>query len=139
MAPYSPGGQGVRDVTPGWTSTRWGTAVREFTARPPELGISAGPEDANRRRRGPDRQRVRIGRRRALEREVALVVWPPQDKGGGHVPLLSEEPVMDQHHSDRTGMAFELRRFSITLATHDMARAVRFYRALGLPLNYGGE
>jgi len=28
---------------------------------------------------------------------------------------------------------------AITLATHDMARAVRFYRALGLPLVSGGE
>jgi catechol 2,3-dioxygenase-like lactoylglutathione lyase family enzyme len=28
---------------------------------------------------------------------------------------------------------------AVTLATHDMARAVRFYRALGLPLAYGGE
>ena len=28
---------------------------------------------------------------------------------------------------------------AITLATHDMARAVRFYRALGFRLRYGGE
>jgi catechol 2,3-dioxygenase-like lactoylglutathione lyase family enzyme len=28
---------------------------------------------------------------------------------------------------------------AITLATHDMARAVRFYRALGFELIYGGE
>jgi len=28
---------------------------------------------------------------------------------------------------------------AITLATHDMARAVRFYRALGFVLRYGGE
>lgn len=28
---------------------------------------------------------------------------------------------------------------AVTLATHDMARAVRFYRALGFPLAYGGE
>jgi catechol 2,3-dioxygenase-like lactoylglutathione lyase family enzyme len=28
---------------------------------------------------------------------------------------------------------------AVTLATHDMARAVRFYRALGFVLNYGGE
>jgi catechol 2,3-dioxygenase-like lactoylglutathione lyase family enzyme len=28
---------------------------------------------------------------------------------------------------------------AITLATHDMARAVRFYRALGLETVYGGE
>jgi catechol 2,3-dioxygenase-like lactoylglutathione lyase family enzyme len=28
---------------------------------------------------------------------------------------------------------------AITLATHDMARAVRFYRALGFSLRYGGE
>ena len=28
---------------------------------------------------------------------------------------------------------------AITLATHDMARAVRFYRALGFELHYGGE
>jgi catechol 2,3-dioxygenase-like lactoylglutathione lyase family enzyme len=28
---------------------------------------------------------------------------------------------------------------AITLATHDMARSVRFYRALGFGLNYGGE
>ncbi len=28
---------------------------------------------------------------------------------------------------------------AITLATHDMARAVRFYRALGFRLHYGGE
>ncbi len=28
---------------------------------------------------------------------------------------------------------------AITLATHDMARAVRFYRALGFELTHGGE
>jgi catechol 2,3-dioxygenase-like lactoylglutathione lyase family enzyme len=28
---------------------------------------------------------------------------------------------------------------ALTLATHDMARAVRFYRSLGFQLNYGGE
>jgi catechol 2,3-dioxygenase-like lactoylglutathione lyase family enzyme len=28
---------------------------------------------------------------------------------------------------------------AITLATHDMARAVRFYRALGFEMKYGGE
>ena len=28
---------------------------------------------------------------------------------------------------------------AVTLATHDMARAVRFYRALGFDLRYGGE
>ena len=28
---------------------------------------------------------------------------------------------------------------AITLATHDMARAVRFYRSLGFVLRYGGE
>ena len=27
---------------------------------------------------------------------------------------------------------------AVTLATHDMARAVAFYRALGFPLRYGG-
>lgn len=28
---------------------------------------------------------------------------------------------------------------AVTLATHDMARALRFYRALGFPLRYGGD
>ena len=28
---------------------------------------------------------------------------------------------------------------AVTLATHDMVRAVRFYRSLGFPLLYGGE
>jgi catechol 2,3-dioxygenase-like lactoylglutathione lyase family enzyme len=28
---------------------------------------------------------------------------------------------------------------AVTLATHDMSRAVRFYRALGLDLHHGGE
>jgi catechol 2,3-dioxygenase-like lactoylglutathione lyase family enzyme len=28
---------------------------------------------------------------------------------------------------------------ALTLATHDMARAVRFYRALGFAVHYGGE
>jgi catechol 2,3-dioxygenase-like lactoylglutathione lyase family enzyme len=28
---------------------------------------------------------------------------------------------------------------AVTLGTHDMARAVRFYRTLGLPLHHGGE
>jgi catechol 2,3-dioxygenase-like lactoylglutathione lyase family enzyme len=28
---------------------------------------------------------------------------------------------------------------ALTLATHDMARAVGFYRALGFPLHHGGE
>jgi catechol 2,3-dioxygenase-like lactoylglutathione lyase family enzyme len=28
---------------------------------------------------------------------------------------------------------------AVTLATHDMARALRFYRALGFALRYGGE
>lgn len=38
------------------------------------------------------------------------------------------------------GTAPAIERLSaITLATHDMARAVRFYRALGFELLYGGE
>ena len=28
---------------------------------------------------------------------------------------------------------------AVTLGTHDMARALRFYRALGFPLRYGGD
>ena len=28
---------------------------------------------------------------------------------------------------------------AVTLATHDMARALRFYQALGFPLRYGGD
>jgi catechol 2,3-dioxygenase-like lactoylglutathione lyase family enzyme len=28
---------------------------------------------------------------------------------------------------------------AVTLATHDMARALHFYRALGFPLRYGGD
>ena len=28
---------------------------------------------------------------------------------------------------------------AVTLATHDMARAVRFYRALGFTVHHGGE
>ena len=28
---------------------------------------------------------------------------------------------------------------AVTLATHDMARALRFYLALGFPLRYGGD
>jgi catechol 2,3-dioxygenase-like lactoylglutathione lyase family enzyme len=42
-----------------------------------------------------------------------------QESGGGEVRLL--------------GIS------AVTLATHDMARAVRFYRALGFSLCYGGE
>lgn len=41
---------------------------------------------------------------------------------------------------DRSGAAPRIVSISaVTLATHDMARAVRFYRALGFELAYGGE
>jgi catechol 2,3-dioxygenase-like lactoylglutathione lyase family enzyme len=39
-----------------------------------------------------------------------------------------------------TGQAPGIESISaVTLATHDMARAVQFYRALGFDLHYGGE
>src|SRR5690554_3249872 len=38
-----------------------------------------------------------------------------------------------------TGPAMIERIAAITLATHDMARAVRFYRALGFDVAHGGE
>src|SRR6202043_312780 len=39
----------------------------------------------------------------------------------------------------RSGSAMIKCISAITLATHDMARAVRFYRALGFEIAYGGE
>lgn len=44
----------------------------------------------------------------------------------------------DQAHGDREPSPIRSIA-AITLATHDMARAVRFYRALGFILRYGGE
>jgi catechol 2,3-dioxygenase-like lactoylglutathione lyase family enzyme len=47
-----------------------------------------------------------------------------------------------EHRDERTpdGAAGPIRAISaVTLATHDMARAVRFYRGLGFDLHYGGE
>jgi catechol 2,3-dioxygenase-like lactoylglutathione lyase family enzyme len=50
---------------------------------------------------------------------------------------------MDSEHPDRrnpSSAVAEIESISaITLATHDMGRAVRFYRALGFVLRYGGE
>ena len=47
----------------------------------------------------------------------------------------------DQRERDaRPGTAPAIEGISaITLATHDMARAVQFYRSLGFVLQYGGE
>ena len=44
----------------------------------------------------------------------------------------------DQAHDSAEPAAIESIS-AITLATHDMARSVRFYRALGFTLHYGGE
>ncbi len=49
---------------------------------------------------------------------------------------MSAKPVRDS--ADRGGAAIESIS-AVTLATHDMARALRFYLALGFPLRYGGE
>ena len=46
---------------------------------------------------------------------------------------LSEEQMMSPEPAAVRGIS------AVTLATHDMGRAVRFYEALGLPLQYGGE
>ena len=49
----------------------------------------------------------------------------------GILPIFPSSPV---------GPCMSIESLSaITLATHDMARAVRFYRALGFVLRYGGE
>ena len=46
----------------------------------------------------------------------------------------------DDHDRAAPDRAAKIEAISaVTLATHDMARAVRFYRALGFALRYGGE
>ena len=48
----------------------------------------------------------------------------------------------DEHDGEDAGqdVTLPIEAFSaITLATHDMVRAVRFYRALGFAMRYGGE
>ena len=50
--------------------------------------------------------------------------------------MKSEQAV----EKNRTGQPPVIESISaVTLATHDMARAVQFYRALGFHLHYGGE
>src|SRR5262249_51306910 len=45
-----------------------------------------------------------------------------------------------QEEDDDTGLAPAIECISaVSLATHDMARAVRFYRALGFSFRYGAE
>src|SRR2546425_11521768 len=46
---------------------------------------------------------------------------------------LPEEPMMSPEPDTVRGIS------AVTLATHDMRRAVRFYQALGLLLHYGGD
>ena len=49
------------------------------------------------------------------------------------------EQGLDENRPDR-GTEPALKGISaLTLATHDMARAVQFYRSLGFTLRYGGE
>jgi catechol 2,3-dioxygenase-like lactoylglutathione lyase family enzyme len=43
------------------------------------------------------------------------------------------------HTTAREGVIMIENISAITLATHDMARAVRFYRSLGFEMLYGGE
>ena len=44
------------------------------------------------------------------------------------------------HNPDDHSSAARIESISaVTLATHNMARAVRFYTALGFPIRYGGE
>jgi catechol 2,3-dioxygenase-like lactoylglutathione lyase family enzyme len=45
----------------------------------------------------------------------------------------------DEEHTGRDEVPPIEAISAVTLATHDMARAVRFYRALGFALRYGGE
>ncbi len=44
----------------------------------------------------------------------------------------------DDEHADRDAVPAVEAISAVTLATHDMARAVRFYSALGFPIRYGG-
>lgn len=48
------------------------------------------------------------------------------------------EPSRTEKHADRKGTSAIEGISAVTLATHDMARAVRFYAALGFVLRYGG-
>lgn len=50
---------------------------------------------------------------------------------------MTSEQGPEQHHAEPGSAVLTIS--AVTLATHDMARAVRFYRALGFPLRYGGE
>ena len=47
-------------------------------------------------------------------------------------------PAAEPGHADLPAVTIEAVS-AITLATHDMPRAVRFYRSLGFALHYGGE
>src|SRR3954452_9830886 len=56
---------------------------------------------------------------------------------GGRV--MTEASGTDKHQPPE-GVHVEIQSISaLTLATHDMTPAVRFYRALGFALRYGGE
>jgi catechol 2,3-dioxygenase-like lactoylglutathione lyase family enzyme len=48
------------------------------------------------------------------------------------------QPEEDRQHSEAQAPQIESIS-AISLATHDMARSVRFYQALGFVLRYGGE
>jgi catechol 2,3-dioxygenase-like lactoylglutathione lyase family enzyme len=53
---------------------------------------------------------------------------------------MTDEAESERHDPVGRGTKPSIEAISaVTLATHDMARAVRFYRALGFTLRYGGE
>ena len=57
-------------------------------------------------------------------------------------PPVSDVPCADDGAGDIGGIGGAVTIDSIsavTLGTHDMGRALRFYRALGFPLRYGGD
>lgn len=54
-------------------------------------------------------------------------------------PRASASPPGESADNDLRSLPTIQSISAVTLATHDMARALRFYLALGFPLRYGGE
>jgi catechol 2,3-dioxygenase-like lactoylglutathione lyase family enzyme len=74
---------------------------------------------------------------------------PRVECAGDRVALFDDSPRSSRRNRKEAGEVRVVKDMSdpptienisaVTLATHDMARAVRFYRALGFTLRYGGE
>lgn len=74
---------------------------------------------------------------------VSLVMGFPSRRQRGKVDRPSNFTVMPDRPEDRQHTGFAAPAINsisaVTLATHDMGRAVRFYRSLGFSLRYGNE